>query len=331
MSEGQSIRVGIIGCGGNGRAHLQWLAAIEGVEIVGIADPSPTARTAAREAAGQADLPSFRSHQNLLRQAGPDAVVISTPHTLHYQQIIDSLTAGCHVLCEKPMICSCAEARGVIKKVKQTGLVMGISYQRHVQPPYMYCRQAIVSGEIGRVHFVSCLQSQNWYALTHGTWRRVPELAGGGQLNDSGSHLLDIVLWMTGLQPQSAFAYIDNLDTQVDILTAMSVKCKSGVLCNFSVVGHAVPGILEDITMWGAEGTIAIRGCDVYQWNAAGKQRKVPTSDMPAGSSPDENFIGAIRGEQEIAASPECGLAVIRLTEAVWRSAKSGKPESVGS
>jgi len=328
MSETRLLKVGIIGCGGNGRSHLARLAAIEGVEIVGIADPSPKARAAAREVAGQADLPSFRSHQNLLRQAAPDAVLISTPHTLHYQQIIDSLTAGCHVLCEKPMICSCAEARGVIKKVKQTGLVMGISYQRHLQPPYMYCRQAIVSGEIGRVHFVSCLQSQNWYALTHGTWRRVLELAGGGQLNDSGSHLLDIVLWMSGLQPQSAFAYIDNLDTQVDILTAMSVKCESGVLCNFSVVGHSV-SFVEDITIWGEEGILAIRGADVYQWDAAGKQKKVSVRNMPTGSSPDENFIGAIRGAQEIAAPPECGLAVIQLTEAVWRSAKSGKPESV--
>jgi len=83
--------------------------------------------------------------------------------------------------------------------------------------------------------------------------------------------------------------------------------------------------------MWGEKGTLAIRGGDVYQWNAAGERKKVPARKMPTGSSPDENFIGAIRGEQEIAAPPECGLAVIRLTEAVWQSAKSGKPEPVGS
>jgi len=203
MAQTSPIRVGLIGCGGNGREHLRRLGEIEGVELVGIADPSTKACRLAREAVEKPDLPGFRKHSNLLAQSQPDAVVISTPHTLHHRHILDSLEADCHVLSEKPLVCSTPEARQVIAARDATGLLLGISYQRHTVPTYMYCRQALADGEIGDITFISCWQAQAWHYLTRGTWRVNPELSGGGQLNDSASHLLDAVLWMTGLQPET--------------------------------------------------------------------------------------------------------------------------------
>jgi len=332
MTQAAPIKVGLIGCGGNGRGHLKRMSEIKGVELVGLADPSTNARALAHEAVQQPDLPGFRNHRKLLADTEPDAVVISTPHTLHHQQIIDSLEAGCHVLCEKPLICSTQEARDVIAARDATGLILGIAYQRHIMPPYMYCRQAIASGAIGEVTSVSCWQAQAWWHLTRGTWRVKPELSGGGQLNDSASHLLDAVLWMTQLQPKVVSAFVDKLDTEVDIVSAVTTQCVGGALCNFSVIGNAPPGfgVWEDIVMWGTTGALIIRNMqDVYYLTPGNPEQKVPRREMPKGSDPDTNFIAAIRGTKEIAAPAECGMSVIQLTEAIWCAADIGKAVKV--
>ena len=222
MTKQAPLQVALIGCGNNGRHPLQQLAEMKGVELAGVADPSTKARALAREAVQNPKLAGFRDYRKLLTETQPDAVVISTPHTLHHRQILDCLEAGCHVLCEKPLICSMQEARDVIAARDATGLILGISYQRHTMPPYIYCRQAIAQGDIGEVTFVSSWQAQAWWRITRGTWRVKPELSGGGQLNDSGSHLLDAALWMTQVQPKEVFAFVDKLDTEVDIVSSIA-------------------------------------------------------------------------------------------------------------
>lgn len=321
------IRVGMIGCGGNARGHMRRLLDIEGVEIVGLCDPSEDARKASIEANPTlADVPQFSDYRELLDTVAMDAVEISTPHTTHFEQIMASLDRGLHVLTEKPMVCTVPDAKEVVAKAEETGLVVGVSYQRHVMAPYRYCREVILGGEMGAPHFISCLQSQNWYRgqVGRGTWRSKMALSGGGQLNDSGSHLLDIVLWMTDLQPAEVFAYIDNLGSEVDILTSMSVKFDGGCMASFSVVGHAV-NFFEEITIWCENGTLAIRGNDVWRWDGGEERRIVSGEELGRTWNPDQNFIATIRNQEEIQAPPSCGLRVIQLTEAAWRSGDSGE------
>jgi predicted dehydrogenase len=324
------IRVAMIGCGGNARHHMSQLHKLDGVKIVGLCDPADAAIEATF--AALPDLkgtPVFTDYQELLAEVGCDAVEISTPHTQHFDQIMASLDKGCHVQCEKPMVCTVPDAQEVIAKVKATGLVFGVAYQRHTQAPYRYCREAIASGDAGKVNFITALQSQNWYrgCVLSGMWRGKIALSGGGQLNDSGSHLLDIVLWMSGLQPSAVFAYQDNLGSEVDILTAMSVTFDGGAMASFSVVGHAV-NWLEDITIWCEDMTLAIRGSEVWRWKKEGHE-VVPASEMGASSYPDLNFVRSIRGEETPQATAEDALKVIQLSEAAWRSAEEAKPAAV--
>lgn len=322
----------MIGCGGNARGHMGRLLQIEGVEIVALADPSEQSLSATVERFPQlSEVPKFSDYKDMLREVEMDAVEISTPHVFHYEQIMASLQAGKHVLCEKPMVCTTAEAKDVVRAVRESGLVMGVSYQRHFMGPYRYCREKILSGELGKVNYISAVQSQNWYRsqVPRGTWRSKKALSCGGQLNDSGSHLLDIVLWMTDLDPQQVFAYENNLDAEVDILTAMSVRFEGGALCTMGIVGHSV-NWFEEIAIWCEEGTLIIRDSShVIQWVGGEKSEVLGPEHLPAYGDPDRNFIAAIRGEQEIQAPPECGLQVIRLTEAAWQSAESGKPADV--
>ena len=126
----ERIRLGLIGCGGNMRARLRRLTAIPEVRISGIAEPNPeNVRLAREQYPALADTPVFASHAELLAGIEPRAVVISTPHTLHFEQIMAALDAGCHVLCEKPMTCSSDEARRVCEDVTITGGRAGLYYR----------------------------------------------------------------------------------------------------------------------------------------------------------------------------------------------------------
>jgi predicted dehydrogenase len=325
------VRIGMIGCGGNARGHMGRLLTLEGVEIVGLCDTwDESLQASVASHPTLASAPQFTDYRKLLDEVELDAVEISTPHTAHFEQIMASLDRGLHVLTEKPMVCQVDHAKDVVARAQETGLVVGIAYQRHLAAPYRYCREVIASGELGKVNFVTALQSQNWYRFvtSTGVWRGKIADSGGGQLNDSGSHLLDIVLWMTDLQPVEVFAYIDNLGCEVDILTSMSAKFASGALGSFSVVGHAV-NWFEEITIWCEEGSLAIRDDAVWVWKGGEKKEVVAGEALGRTWGPDENFVAALRGREEIQAPPECGLRVIQLTEAAWRSGASGAAASV--
>lgn len=327
------IRVGAIGSGGNARSHMRRLEAIDGVEVVAITDPSAAATDAALEQIEFGVAPGvFTDHAEMLGEVEMDAVIISTPHTLHYDQIMDSLGAGLHVLCEKPMVCTTDDAQEVIDAWEESGLVMGVSYQRHTMAQFRYCRDRIVSGEMGDVVFINSLQSQAWYQsqVLKGTWRSKMELSGGGQLNDSGSHLVDIVLWMSDLQPDEVFAYQDTMGSEVDILSAIDVRFDGGALCTFSIVGYqSWNGMFEETTIWLEDGQLAIRGEDVWEWREDAKHEVIDPARYARTWSPDENFIKAIRGEEQIQSTPADALKVIQLSEAAWASAESGRPEKV--
>ena len=331
MSNNNTIRVAFVGCGGNARGHGRNVAQITGTEIVALVDVSEDALTAFKTTVGLGDdVPTFADHAQMLATVKPDAVVISTPHTLHFQQIMDSLDAGCHVHTEKPMVCTVAHAKQVIQKVKETSKHLMIGYQRHLQPAYMYCRQVVQSGELGKVHFVTAHQCQNWYRGTKGRWRQVPSLSGGGQLNDSGSHLIDILLWILEASPSEVFAMMDYLDAEVDILTAMCIRFDTGALCNIGVVGHAAGSMREDFTIWMEKGTLFVRDGKLYQEEEGTGMVEVTGDQLPKGGAKDRAFIELIRGErQDNPIDVLNGLRVIQLTEAAWKSAEGGRPVKV--
>ncbi|MBO3803151.1 MAG: Gfo/Idh/MocA family oxidoreductase, partial [Candidatus Brockarchaeota archaeon] len=271
----------------------------------------------------------FFDYVQMLDSVDLDAVEILTPHALHFEQIMESLSRGLHVLVEKPMVCKVEHAKKVVEKSELSSKVVLVSYQRHYQPHFRYVKRAISSGELGNVQFVSALQCQDWLEGTKGTWRQDPAVSGGGQLNDSGSHLLDIILWTTGLRAVEVFAYVDNLGSRVDINSALAVKFDNGAEANVSVVGNS-PTWWEDITFLGEKGAIFYRNGRLQRLEAGGEGFLEPTK-LPQGSNPDRNFVRAILGIEPVESPPECGLRVAELTEAAWRSAESGAKMAVGT
>lgn len=334
------VRIGLVGCGGIMGAHIDNLEAVKTAEISALADVKKTQMAAALAKHPQLEgLPQFTDYRKMIEAVQLDGVVIATPHAVHFEQIITCLGAGLHVLVEKPMVCAVAHAKEVVRNAKSSGKVVMISYQRHYSPAHRLVRRMITEDKLGKLTFVSALQAQDWLRWTRGGWRHNPALSCGGQLNDAGSHLIDDILWVTGLRPETVFAQISNRGTKVDILAGLTIQFEGGAIGAISVVGDA-PGWWEDLAFYGEKGGLYVRrdymrmsDDRVFRLSRgrtlfSSDLREVPVKSRRS-SNADKNFVESILGKDEPQTPATCGLRVMELTEAAWTSARAGAPISV--
>ncbi len=314
----KKVRIAFIGSGGIMNSHVDRLKNTQS-EIVALMDTAPASIAKLKSKQPQLEkVAEYDDWEKMLDDAELDAVIIGSPHTVHYEQICASLDKGLHVLCEKPMACTSAHARDVAVRAKKSKKIVAISYQRHYQGVYRYLKYMVDSGRLGKIEYVAAFQAQEWLKLTKGTWRQKQALSGGGQINDSGSHLMDMLMWTTGLQADEVSARMENFGTEVDINSAINVKFTSGALGTVSIIGNA-PTWHEDFTIFGSEGSVYNRnGKLMYQ-----EGHKKPVYEVTKTEDwmdPNKNFVGAILGQCENGCPPEIGLRVIEITEAAWRS-----------
>ncbi|HHT26631.1 MAG TPA: Gfo/Idh/MocA family oxidoreductase [Firmicutes bacterium] len=323
------IRIGFIGSGNIAGAHAIRMAKIPEIEIAALCDIDPDAFARLHQRApNTAGPPTFADYRDMLDSVELDAVAVLTPHVLHYEHIMTSLDRGLHVLTEKPMVCTTKHAQEIIERQAQTGKVVLVSYQRRYHRTYRFIRDLVQNNMLGQIQYISALQSQNWLRDQEGKWRQDPALSGGGQLNDSGSHLLDILLWMTDLTPATVYATCENFGKQVDINTGLTVRCTNGTIMNLAVVGHGTE-FYEDVTIWGEKGVAYYRNGTVrVRLRGESEDRGIP-EDIED-SNPDRNFVDAVLGTDTVHSTPADALKVISLTECAWRSAELGQPVSTG-
>ncbi|HTC56078.1 MAG TPA: Gfo/Idh/MocA family oxidoreductase [Candidatus Sulfotelmatobacter sp.] len=138
------------------------------------------------------------------------AVYVATPVFLHAPQTIQSLRAGKHVLCEKPMAMNEAEARLMVKTAEETRLTFGVAYYRRMYPKVQRAKQLIGAGAIGQP-VVAELTCHGWFDEneSHRNWLIDPALAGGGPLYDVASHRIDVLNFLFG-QPGSVTGQLSN-------------------------------------------------------------------------------------------------------------------------
>ncbi|MCA0361773.1 MAG: Gfo/Idh/MocA family oxidoreductase [Armatimonadetes bacterium] len=315
-------RIALIGCGGIIRWHVSELKQHTQAEIVALCDIVPEQmEKLGTEHPHLAQVPRFTEIAPLLAETKPDAVIIATPHTLHRAQIEQCFDAGCHVLAEKPLATSVDDARAAIAARDRSGKIGGISYQRHGQGVFKWLRGTVQSGQFGKVRAVDSHLGQQWYQFTRGSWRQEKALSGGGQINDSGSHMIDILLWATMLKPQRVTAFMDDLDTEVDINSVVSVQFHGGAMASLTIVGDAALWH-ERHAVWFEEAMIEIEGEKVRVFERNGRRWTVEQWEQSV--HPCVNFVRAIEQGDEVIAPFESGLATISLTEAAWQSGYGG-------
>jgi predicted dehydrogenase len=312
------IRIGMIGTGGIAGWHAKQLQELPEAEITALADTSIENRQKFVEKFGLQQALQFSDYLEMLDQAELDAVVICSPHTLHFQQATDVLNRGLHVLIEKPMTCSSAEAELLIETAKQSGKLMQVSYQRHFQPEFLYIRDAIARGEIGKLTSISASLYQEWRQGTPGSWRQDPALSGGGFLMDSGSHIIDVLLWTTGLTPVDVKPQLHMHGAPVEIDTFTSIRFAEGAVAGLNLVGYA-PCWHETYVFCGEEGGIFYDNGKI----TLRRLRQEPiVPELPVQTTnQDKSFIDAILGRHEVLVSGEFALKVVKFSEMVYLSA----------
>jgi 1,5-anhydro-D-fructose reductase (1,5-anhydro-D-mannitol-forming) len=139
------------------------------------------------------------------------AVYVATPVFLHAPQTIQSLRAGRHVMCEKPMAMNEAEARSMVQTAEETGLKFGVAYYRRAYPKVRRAKQLLEAGVIGKPVLAE-LTCHEWRGETgsHRSWLIDPAQAGGGPLYDIASHRIDVLNFLFG-QPERAVGFLSNV------------------------------------------------------------------------------------------------------------------------
>src|SRR3954451_8791905 len=167
------VRVAILGCGGMAGAHARRLESNPDVQIVALSDvDEPRVESyIQRNLADYEPKPAiFTDAARMYSEARPDAVVIVTPHTLHFEHGMQALQAGCHILMEKPMVTDSGQAHRLAQEVKKTGKILVIGYNTPCTPEFRYLRQLVRGRELGKLETVTGWLAQNWKQGTTGSW-----------------------------------------------------------------------------------------------------------------------------------------------------------------
>lgn len=314
------VRVGFCGTGGIAHSHVIRLLDEKEASIVALADPSEQNRANIAKRFQLENARQFEDLGAMLEHGDVDAVVICSPHTLHYEQASAVLAAGKHVLIEKPMTCSSEEAEKLIELANLAGKKLQVSYQRHFMPQFQYIRKVITSGQIGRLTSVTASLYQDWRDAQKGTWRQNPGLSGGGMLMDSGSHIIDVLLWTTELTPQSVAVQLEQHGAPVEIDTFSAIRFAEGAVGSLNIVGLAPRNsFTESYVFVGENGGLYYNdGQIVLHRNGHSPEKaELPLEE----SNPDRSFIGAILGRHEVEVPGQFALKVVKFTEMIYNAA----------
>jgi predicted dehydrogenase len=334
------VNVAIMGCGGMAGAHAGRLGGRPGGGHGRRSEPNPDVQIVALcdvdvprvQAFIDRNLPEyqpkpaiFTDAARMYSEAKPDAVVIVTPHTLHFEHGMQALQAGCHVLMEKPMVTDSGQAHRLAEEVKKTGKILTIGYNTPCTPEFKYLRELVRSKELGKLETVTGWLTQNWKRGTTGSWRQDPKLSGGGQMYDSGAHLFNSLVWTVEQPISEVFAFVDNQDAPVDINGTVNIRFANGTLATITIVGNC-PSDGAGMYLTFEQGRVEIDG-----WGGSwikifrgGQQVKYPNIPGKA-ESPDDNFIDAILGRAQPQTNPINGINQSELMDAIYESARTGQ------
>lgn len=330
------VRIASIGLGGLAHVLLDVLGELDDVEIAAGVDVSRPAR---EEFEAAFDRPAYGDHGEMLDEEADDldAALVVTPHALHFAEASACLDAGLHVLVEKPMTVDVADAVELVDLAGERDRVLQVGYQRHFHPVFREMKRVVDGGRIGEPHAVSCHLGQSWADIQAGTWRTDPDLSGGGQLYDTGSHLLDAMLWTAGAEPRTVAAEMTFSEPGVDVNSALTMTLERDgrpMTANVSISGDGLAvEPKEGYFVWGTEGRLSYTEGTLYVTEGDGVRYRTEITEgidfRTLTRKKLENFVASVRGEAEPAVPGECGLRVTTLTEAAYRAADTGTTVNV--
>ena len=342
------LRVGVIGAGSFAcLRHLPDLLATGEVELAAVCRRDAAALALVAEHFG---VPRrFADYREMLAEVPLDAALVSSPHALHAEHARAALERGLHVLTDKPLALTAAEARALRDLAAAGGRTLMVAFSLPFDPVYREAGRRIAAGELGSLQFAQAWAITNADAfgffgrgafpagfpllVPPTDFRAHPELGGGGYFQDVGNHLVAGLLVATGLRPVEVLATLDN--AVLDMRAAVTIRCAGGALCSVTTMADAFPDEPELRSLNGAQfvgdrGSIAIdsSGALLQRWGRPAE--RVPADPAGAAPSPARNFVAVLRGRAAPLVSSDDAVATVQVVGAAYRSAREGRPVPVG-
>jgi len=339
-------RIGVIGVGWWGTVgHLEPLVADDRAEVVAI-----WSRTEgkARERAAKYGVPWYDTdYRRLIDECALDGVVVASTPNMHYEQARYALEHGLHVLMEKPFVLSAAHANELDRLARERGLLLSVCHPALYHPQAVEARRLIRS-ELGELLMVTAVFAQRVYDLYKGDVATVfdarpgsprpnttsysdPSVVGGGEGHTQASHIIGTVLWLTGLEPVSAFAYMHNAGLAVDVVDAMTIRFRNGALATVAANGLLPNGVAARLVhVQGDAGILSMDSLSGRLHLFTDRERgpraieaPVPP-DLDSRAAVPRNFVRAILGEEPLHVETAVAIDESRILDAAYRSAASG-------
>ena len=235
-----AVKYGVIGCGAIAqRRHLPECVANPDSKLVALADP---AADRVAELAARYGATAFTDYKEMLQKAEIDAVVVAGPNSLHAQQAIDSLAAGKHVLCEKPMATTREDARAMIAAANKAGKFLMIGLNQRLMPVHVKAKQILASGSLGKVlSFRTAFKHpgpEGWSVDAGKSWFFKKAQAFMGVAGDLGVHKADLMRWLLGQEFTEVGGFVSTLDKRdvhgnfvdLDDNAYLTLKTDAGVI-----------------------------------------------------------------------------------------------------
>jgi len=327
------IRVAVIGAGGIAQvAHLPVLRKLPGVEIVAICDNDVSK---AQALAARFDVKNtYDDIEEVLKYAEADAVVLCTPNHLHEIHAVAALSAGAHVLCERPLALRTEGVEVVLQAAERYGKRIMVGMNHRFRTDVQAVRNFVNGGELGTVDAIR----GGWYTFQPSRqllgWRLHRQEAGGGAILDLGMPLIDLGLWLAGWPiPKRVSAHVlGRAAGAVEDLGSALVVCENGTAISVDVSWrHMGEGERFWFDVVGKKGAASIQPLRVFK-----DVHGTPTDVTPTGASSRETvfqqsyraewtyFLAVLRGDVN-APPPKDQLALQRVMDALYRSAEEGR------
>ena len=325
------VRVGIMGTGLMAASHINDMIGREDTVIAAVCEPSTAAYEAtARRLAGAGvplppNEPDWRRFLTVTaRDERLDAVMITTPHALHFDQATAALEAGLDVYLEKPMVLDAGQAVELIRTRDRTGRLLVVGFQGSLSPQVRTAAAMLRAGELGAILNIEGVVWQDWQANSAGTWRQDPAISGGGFFFDTGAHMLNTIADLGGEDVSQVAAWLENDGSPVDLRGVVMARLASGALITMNGCGRAIPSLGSDIWVFCEGGTLrtGIWGERLeLQRRGALTMRKVGSVRS---KTPWEQFLAVRAGVDPNPSPPEVGLRMARLWDAIRESSARG-------
>lgn len=357
-----ALNIGLVGVGGMADYHMAGFRRA-GATVAAVADANPERAAALGR---KIDAPHFDSLAAMLKGASLDAVSIITPNKFHAPLAIEALDAGKHVFCEKPPAINAAETMAMRDAAKKAGRTLMFNFNNRARPESLAMKDYIVNGDCGTINSAQAVWMRRNGIPGFGGWFTTKALSGGGPVIDL-LHMIDLALWLMGYpEPthvlgQTFDTFIDNKDFKgpwgipdaADGVTDVETACHGFVrFANGSVLtlrnswAEMIRSEEVSATFQGtkAGGTIrrtfgvdgmddtATDVCELYtveygkQVNREVKVKADPTMGRVASA---ENFALAAMGKVMPLNTPDEAVTLMKITDAVYASAKSGAPVKI--